>query len=315
MSQLAEKYRPTTFDDVIGQEHVVTRLRAWATDYHAGKADMPHLLFEGPAGTGKTTLAHVLARSLYGNDWKTYVLDLNASNDRGINVVREKIKNFARLSALGQQFNLIILDEFDAMTPDAQDALRRVMEDYKTVRFVLALNKPTKVIPPIKNRCASFHFKPIPESLIRDALRRVLKAEAVDFTEDGLTALAKASNGSMRGALNFLQSVQPPLTADRVPATLAGGATRPVVDLVVKGEVREAEKALLLLMRGEGVAADALCNDFFDVIDGLDLPAKTVNKLLMALGDREYRVATGGNPEIQLRCFLRHAALILGGEK
>ncbi|HDJ96743.1 MAG TPA: AAA family ATPase, partial [Candidatus Aenigmarchaeota archaeon] len=147
----AEKYRPKTFDDIINQEHVVKRLKAFVKE-----KNIPHMLFAGPAGTGKTTSALVLARELYGNAWRQNVYELNASDARGIDVIRSQVKEFARMKAIGEvPFKIIILDEADNMTPDAQQALRRIMEDYTNVtRFILLCNYSSKIIDPIQSRCA-----------------------------------------------------------------------------------------------------------------------------------------------------------------
>ena len=152
-----EKYRPSSFEEVKGQKEIVSKVKAFVS-----ARNMPHLLFSGPAGVGKTTLSLVIAKQLFGDAWKQNTLELNASDERGIDVIRVKVKDFARTKAIGDvPFKLIYLDESDALTKEAQQALRRTMENYtKTCRFILSCNYSTTIIDPIPPRCAVFIFKP-----------------------------------------------------------------------------------------------------------------------------------------------------------
>jgi len=151
-----EKFRPSQFSDIVGQDNIVKRVEALTNSLN-----IPHLLFAGPAGTGKSTLALIVVKDLFKNNWKDNYLELNASDERGINVVREKVKNFARTKSIGNvPFKVIFLDEADALTPEAQQALRRTMENYSaTCRFILSCNYSSKIIDPIQSRCAIFRFK------------------------------------------------------------------------------------------------------------------------------------------------------------
>ena len=206
-----EKYRPEKVSDVSSQEEVIASLQKGISS-----GQIPHLLFYGPPGTGKTTTMLALARSLYGPElYKSRILELNASDDRGISVVREKIKTFAS-SAVGTQktpgypcprYKFIILDEADTMTPDAQSALRRVMEQYsKVTRFCLICNYVTRLIEPLASRCSKFRFKSLTNETMINRLTTIATTENVKLDTNALNAIMTASGGDMRKAVNYLQS-------------------------------------------------------------------------------------------------------------
>ncbi|PIO01478.1 Replication factor C small subunit, partial [Candidatus Pacearchaeota archaeon CG09_land_8_20_14_0_10_30_9] len=167
-----EKYRPKNFDEVVGQDGIIKRIKALTNSLN-----IPHLLFAGPAGTGKSTLALIVVKELFGENWRENYLELNASDERGINIVREKVKNFARTKSLGNvSFKVIFLDEADALTPEAQQALRRTMENYSaTCRFILSCNYSSKIIDPIQSRCAIFRFKLLEKKDVDKYLKRIVE--------------------------------------------------------------------------------------------------------------------------------------------
>jgi replication factor C small subunit len=198
----AEKYRPATLSDVVGRPYIIERLQSYVK-----QKNMPHLMFTGPAGVGKTTSALALARDMYGETWRQNFQEPNASDERGINVVRERIKDFARTMPIGGSFKILFLDECDALTPDAQNALRRTMEVYtSTCRFILSCNYSSKIIPPIQSRCAIFRFGPLPEEAIAQKIRMIASAEGITITDDGLAAILYIADGDMRKAENTLQA-------------------------------------------------------------------------------------------------------------
>ena len=166
-----EKYRPSTFAEIRGQQEIIEKVEAFVKS-----GNMPHLLFSGPAGVGKTTLSLVIAKQLFGENWRENTLELNASDERGIDVVRVKVKDFARTKAIGNvPFKLIYLDESDALTKEAQQALRRTMENFtKTCRFILSCNYSSKILDPIQSRCAVFRFKPLSESEINEVIDKIV---------------------------------------------------------------------------------------------------------------------------------------------
>lgn len=206
-----EKYRPDKVEDVAHQEEVVQTLQK-----SIEKGSVPHLLFHGPPGTGKTTTILAFARALYGPElYRSRILELNASDERGIRVVREKIKTFAQGAVGGQKtpgypcprFKLVILDEADTMTPEAQSALRRMIENYaKVTRFCLICNYVTRVIEPLASRCAKFRFKPLPMESMRSRVGQIAASESVRINDSTITTILQCSNGDMRKAVTFLQS-------------------------------------------------------------------------------------------------------------
>lgn len=204
-----EKYRPKRVDEVAHQDEVVAVLKKCITG-----ADVPNMLFYGPPGTGKTSTILALARELFGSRFRDRVLELNASDDRGISVVREKIKNFAQLTVSNQSgennrhaFKIIILDEADSMTKAAQQALRRTMEKQtKTTRFCLICNYVTRIIPPITSRCSKFRFKPLAEEDQRKRLLVIAEKESVKISDSAMDSLVKCSEGDLRKAVTFLQT-------------------------------------------------------------------------------------------------------------
>ena len=197
-----EKYRPKILNDVAGQDEIVERLKAYVKSHN-----VPHLMFAGPAGTGKTTCALALAKELFGETWKQNFNELNASDERGINIIRGKIKDFARTAPIGKaDFKIIFLDEADSLTNDAQSALRRTIEKYTHIcRFILSVNYSSKVIEPIQSRCTVFRFSPIKPDDIKKYMRKIATKEKLEITPDGLDTLIFIAKGDMRKAINILQ--------------------------------------------------------------------------------------------------------------
>ena len=198
-----EKYRPKKLSEMVGQAEIVSRLQSFVD-----KKSLPHLLFAGPAGTGKTTAALCIARELFGEGWRQNLLELNASDERGIDTVRTKVKDYARTRPIGDvPYKLILLDESDALTPDAQHALRRTMEMYThTARFVLDCNFSSRIIEPIQSRCAIFRFRRLSDGEVATMLKRIARAERLTLNGGAIDAITYVSEGDMRHAINVLQA-------------------------------------------------------------------------------------------------------------
>ncbi|KAF2205413.1 P-loop containing nucleoside triphosphate hydrolase protein [Delitschia confertaspora ATCC 74209] len=199
-----EKYRPVYLDDVVGNTETIERLKIIAKD-----GNMPHVIISGMPGIGKTTSILCLARQLLGDAYKEAVLELNASDERGIDVVRNRIKGFAQKKVTlppGRQ-KIVILDEADSMTSGAQQALRRTMEIYSsTTRFAFACNQSNKIIEPLQSRCAILRYARLTDTQVLRRLRQICEAENVQYSDDGIAALIFSAEGDMRQAINNLQS-------------------------------------------------------------------------------------------------------------
>ncbi len=308
-----EKYRPKTLDEIVGQDEIVERLKA----YRDSK-NLPHLLFAGPAGTGKTTSAMALSRDLFGENWRQNYFELNASDERGIDTVRTKIKEIARLAPFGgTDFKLIFLDEADNLTADAQAALRRTMETYsKTSRFILSANYSSRIIEPIQSRCAVFRFRPLKPEAIRTYLTRIAKAEKVKIADDGMEALVYISEGDMRRAVNSLQvaaSLGASIDADalyKVASTIRPEEVKKIIERALAGEFLKAREVLDKLLIEYGVSGEDVVRQLHRAIFDLNVPDEVKVRLLDRVGETDFRLVEGSNERIQIEALLAHFALV-----
>ncbi len=279
---------------------------------------MPHLLFAGPAGTGKTTSAMALARDMYGTDWRQNYYELNSSDERGIDVVRTKIKEIARIAPFGgTSFKLIFLDEADNLTADAQAALRRTMETYsKTSRFILSANYSSRLIEPIQSRTAVFRFRPLKPDAIREYLGRIAKAEKLKIAEDGMEALIYVAEGDMRRAVNSLQvaaSLGPTIDADvlyKVASTIKPEEVKQLIEKSLTGEFLRAREVLDRLLIEYGVSGEDVLRQLHRSVFDLNVPDEFKVRLLDRIGETDFRLVEGSNERIQLEALLAHFALI-----
>jgi replication factor C small subunit len=300
-----EKYRPGRLSDVINQRHVVERLRAWVRD-----GSVPNMLFAGPAGVGKTTIALALARDLYGDNWKQNFQELNASDDRGIGVVRGRIKDFASMMPIGTDFKIIFLDESDALTPEAQQALRRTIERYSGVcRFILSANYSSRIIEPIQSRCAVFRLRGLPERDTLTYLQRIVRGEGLQAPEDALKAVHEVSEGDLRKATNILQAAAALGRVTRetvydVAARARPGDVREMLDLTLSGKFPEARKKLYDLLLKQGLSGEDIIREVHRQLFSLDIPEEARLSMIDSLGEFEFRLNQGGSEEIQLEALL-----------
>ena len=302
-----EKYRPRNLSEVAGQEEIVERLRS----YVRTKA-LPHLLFTGSAGVGKTTCAVALAREMFGDTWSMNFRELNASDERGIDVVRNQIKQFARTSPLGDAtFKILFLDEADALTQDAQAALRRTMENYaETCRFILSCNYSSKIIDPIQSRCAIYRFRPLSDQAITAEMARIAANEGVAIEEDGYRALIYISQGDMRKAINALQGaaiVSRTVTAENVYAITSNAKPEEIEILVsdaLAGDFEGAVQMLHTLMYDRGIAPNELINQLYRTISSRDMDRRQKVALIDVLGETDFRLSEGADADIQMDALI-----------
>jgi len=301
-----EKYRPTKLSAIINQKEIIGSLKSLLKN----TPEMPHLLFSGSAGVGKTTASLCLAREILGDSWREHTLELNASDERGINMVRDRVKKFARFSGLDTRipFKLVILDEADEMTSDAQTALRRIIEDTaRHCRFIIIANNISKIIEPLQSRCAVFKFTRISEDDVISYLEEICKKEKVKYNEDGLNTIYSYSEGDMRHSINILQATASLGTVDESNVKASAGLAKTndvgeILKLALAGKLSEARNKMIELIKVYGMSE----SDFLKYLNEACYKLKTahLSEILESIAKYDYRLIIGTNPEIQLSALL-----------
>jgi len=318
-----EKYRPDKIDDVAQQDEVVAALR---TSLQTG--ELPNLMFYGPPGTGKTTVALALMKQFFGKDWKLRVKELNASDDRGITAVREKVKTFAQL-AIGTteaglasskaKFRVVILDEADSMTHDAQAALRRIMEEFVHVtRFIIICNYVSKIIEPLHSRCSKFRFQLVSGDFQKARLQHICRSEGVTLGSDVLDKLIALSKGDMRCAVTMLQtatSFYDKVDEDALVEVACAVPDRHVDSLIKHTKASKDTDAIVQMVRsflGEGFSGQQVMERLLDAIArDPSLPDLTKARCATLFSQVDERLTQGCDEELQLLFLFSHLRPLL----
>jgi replication factor C small subunit len=309
-----EKFRPQVFDEVFGQQEIIKRVRSLVQSLN-----IPHLLFAGPAGTGKSTLALIIVKELFKEKWRENYLELNASDERGIDVVRLKVKDFARTKSIENvPFKVIFLDEADALTKEAQQALRRTMENYtSTCRFIMSCNYSSKIIDPIQSRCVVFRFKLLEKKDVSSVLKRIAETEDLKLDDSVIETLYEVSEGDCRRAINLLQatsSISKEVDSEMIRIVTASAKpadVRIVLDYALSGDFIKSRDKLLEVMLKESISGTDVIKAIQKEIWNINVEPEIKIRLTEKTGETEFRMIEGSDEFVQLQALL--ASFVLAG--
>jgi replication factor C small subunit len=306
-----EKYRPKTLKEIVGQKHVVERLKSFVKE-----GRIPHMIFAGTPGTGKTCCAIAVARELFGDSWQQNFQETNASDMRGIDVIRTRIKNFSRTKPIGASFKIIFLDEADALTSDAQNALRRLMEMYSDVtRFIMSCNYSSNIISPIQSRAVMFRFKSLSKENVFEYMDRIVKGEKLKIEKEALETLYSLSEGDMRKATNILQAsavLGKKITSELIYDVAAQAEPKEIIEMInhaLDGKFSNAREILKELLLKKGISGQDIIKDISNQLYKLDISEQAKIELVEKVGEFEFRLDQGGNEQLQLEAMLAQFAL------
>ncbi len=309
-----EKYRPVKFEEMVGQQEIIKRVKSLVQ-----ALNIPHLMFAGPAGTGKSTLALIIVKELFGAAWRENYLELNASDERGIDVVRQKVKDFARTKALENiPFKVIFLDEADALTKEAQQALRRTMENYtNTCRFIMSCNYSSSIIDPIQSRCVVFRFKLLEKKDITEVIKKIAEKEKLTLTGDVSNTIYEASEGDCRRAINLIQATAAITTninsemINMISSSAKPAGIKVVLEYALAGDFINAREKMLDVMLKESISGPDIIKAIQKEIWNLPIEPEIKVKLTEKTGEAEFRMTEGSDEFVQLQALL--ASFVLAG--
>ncbi|MBS3066681.1 replication factor C small subunit [Candidatus Pacearchaeota archaeon] len=309
-----EKFRPKKFEEIVGQDDIIKRVQSLTNSLN-----IPHLLFAGPAGVGKSTLALVVVKELFGEVWRENYLELNASDERGIDVVRQKVKDFARTKAISKiPFKVIFLDEADALTNEAQNALRRTMENYTSnCRFILSCNYSSRIIDPIQSRCAVFRFRLLEKKDIEKVVKKIAQIEKLEIDVKAVESLFELSEGDCRRAINLLQttaSISNRITSELVDIIVPSAKPsdiKVILEYALAGDFINSKEKLLDVMLKESISGTDIIKAIQKEVWNLDIEPELKVKLTEKTGEIEFRLTEGSDEFIQLEALL--ASFVMAG--
>jgi replication factor C small subunit len=307
-----EKYRPHALKDVIGQKLIVGRLKSFVE-----MGNFPSMIFAGSPGIGKTVCAVAMANDLYGEgNIRSAFLELNASDARGIDVIRETVKEFAKTISMAKvPVKIIFLDEADALTSDAQHALRRTMENYPATRFILSANYGSKIIEPIQSRCVVFRFRPLTEADMREYVKRVTDAERLDLDAKAVDALIYVGDGDLRRLTNVLQSAamqNRKVTETTIYDTAARARPKEIISMLkyaISEDFANARDELDNLMLRNGMSAEDILTQCYREVQNMAIDEHLKLEIIKDIGEYNFRIVEGANERIQLEAMLAGLAL------
>ncbi len=302
-----EKYRPESLDEIVGHDDQIERLKRYASD-----EETPHMIFAGPPGTGKTAAVVAFAKEVYGDSWRSNLDELNASDERGIDVVRDKIKGIARQNPAGEApYKIVFLDEADALTSDAQKPLRRIMEQYSDVtRFFMSCNYPANLIEALQSRSSVFWFGRLAEDEVMTLLERIAGREDLDCEQVALEKIIRYSRGDARTAVGTLQdsAINGEVTEDTVE-TVTGviddELVEQIIDTAINGNTDDAMRILDVELLKQGANTQILVDSFLRVLKRKDMPAPGKTKIIHKLAEVDWRIGQSANPSVQWHSFVQ----------